>query len=734
MMSDNLVTNGQFLEIIHRDPKEILQLMLEVAQHSRHDPYNAPLVKFDTIPKDPPKNVFIKDFGWLFSGEGKCRRVTLNTLENAKFYLQQRMMSFRFMTYNGYVLAGSAVVCACIHNFNERYSAQDFDFFLVQEEPKNAVVSYIQILTDINKGLKEKEIREDSTITRRNENCTTISIEEYGNHHERVLPYQIIHRCHKSKASVIVGFDQVACKAFYDGDNIYFTLDAALAMYFGINPVDWKRESPSHLRRTNKYHDYGFQAIFPGLPFNVVDWILEKKVRDKWGNMNYRKYVLPGCALQVTKITSKRQKAFARRRRNHIPEENTIAKIDFSFLHFEAPESDYGGDGDITVDTVMNYTNVSHAINDKLHLVSVFCHNPMDILDDVKYTKTEAWPVLCKVTGETDSDIARFYFGTGEFYNTLHECKILVKTFPLSTENMGMLNKLNNEMFEIKSERAIELDAKLAPAHENLKQIRFNTSNPGTQFTASFNPTIRKHPKDYWGHLYQDFPMYDFQEVKFAMVTIWKRGKGESPLGIISKDVLKMIFKWLWHAQMNLLVEKRRNEYNTSSKYREVGAEGFCYPWHYDPKKDTSSKYKTGTIETIENELNSMDYQQLRKIFLGTHPHKDLIKDIKGPKCIELTRNICTAGVSYSLTFKWEMGGTLTHTCQNNELCQIYTENHGYILPIELLRKKEIEGNKLTEENMERSMGLVIQKSEVLQILEDKARNLDLDDNNNNNN
>ena len=129
----------------------------------------------------------------------------------------------------------------------------------------------------------------DSIFTKRSTNCTTITMEldsAFGASSYTLRDYQFIHRAYSSPTSVVVGFDLLGCKAFYDGKMVYFTLDAALCLYFGINPVDWRRESASHTHRIRKYHEYGYNPIFPALSLDLA-----KELNDRTG------YYLPKCQL-----------------------------------------------------------------------------------------------------------------------------------------------------------------------------------------------------------------------------------------------------------------------------------------------------------------------------------------------------------------------------------------------------------------------------------------------------
>ena len=333
----NLVSTDQFRNILKLPRPDILKLMMTTSAGARYAPDNVLLVKFDDIPKEAPVGELVSSFGFLYAGLGYCRTNPLPS--DAK--MRENMFAYcpaaGEFSYDGYVLAGSFPVLCCTTQNEVIMNPSDLDFYPYGDNPDEVKSSYSNFLQDmdhyinLSKGNGETELPE--FIVSRNVNCTSIQFGKDG-----PLNMQIIHRGHRSPQSVVVGFDQPACKVFFDGFDIYFTLDAALCLYFGINPVDWRRESPSHMRRVQKYNDYGFSPIFVGLPFSVATEMIDQSideatVKEDVGNFDNKRegpdlyyyppemkgfYKLPGAVLRLRRIDEYQHKIMATGMDEHI--------------------------------------------------------------------------------------------------------------------------------------------------------------------------------------------------------------------------------------------------------------------------------------------------------------------------------------------------------------------------------------------------------------------------------
>lgn len=283
MSAPPFVTAKQFEEIISRPAPEILQFMLSVSQKSRNDPTNAYIIKHSHISKEKPKYTPV-DFGSLYASDevitGRSRAPSSTSITTLKSWIY----GLGKMSFNGYVLAGSAPLLACFSDNYEDRKPNDADFYpfstrsVAEEVQEDVFKSYKTWLSDVETSIEDcieaKKLSNLEYATNRTDTSTTVAFSKSNPNnrpsHQNLPSYQMIHRGHRTNArSVVVGFDQMPCKVLYYKGSIYFTLDAALCYYFMINPVDWKRESPSHGHRIMKYAKYGFVPIFPGLEMDL---------------------------------------------------------------------------------------------------------------------------------------------------------------------------------------------------------------------------------------------------------------------------------------------------------------------------------------------------------------------------------------------------------------------------------------------------------------------------------
>lgn len=522
MSYDNLMSAEEFASLVKRDPKEILRYMMEIAQASREFPDKALIIPYVSIPKEAPQNIYLRDFGRLFSGSiGLCRKKQLPEIEEVYERLD-KWFNVEDFTFNGYVLAGSAAVLACSWDSNSEPSDGDFYPYY---DPKNLVRNSVQetILVSYKKFLEDAELanEDEEIVTFRNKNCTTLVIESCKS-------IQIIHRAHTSPRSTVVGFDQMACKAFFDGEMVYFTIDAALCLYFGINPVDWRRESPSHMSRVYKYERYGFVPICPHLSFDFVNRVA----------LNKEPYNLPSATLEILTMGLGKDKTLY---------------VDFN-APYQTHESDYDGDHDIENIGCLGlwYHATCILIKQKFDLFPVFSDKPTEILNNAYFVPLEK--VLHKVAA---GRLSQFYFGderTIQISDRISKALIRMngrgncRMIPLNQDIIEKVVALQKEYCKIIDDRVAELKASIP---DNctllLTKIEFNISNPGAQFTASFNPIRRETPRDYWGPECVEFECNTFFKIKFTLLCIRHRLKN-SYFGLFGKDLMLLLFSHIYRA------------------------------------------------------------------------------------------------------------------------------------------------------------------------------------------
>jgi len=610
MSKYNIVLAEAFSKILEWNPKDILRFMLGFAQHSRLDPDNVAVVPFVNIPKEPPKTTLVKDFGHLFGGNGECRE---NDLVSYEQVVNRIMVTFPIIyriQMSNCTIAGSfpLLYCESTNRKDHRsvHGPNDVDFFLFSNEEDNSNTStatesiskrsaqdialdcYTNTLQEINTAIfgHQRVTENDSfgkTFTVRNENCTTIYCSE-------IITMQVIHRLFKSRQAVVVGFDQIISKVFYDpngfdstetrdinfnasenlrtkGGMIYFTLDAALAVYFGINPVDWKRESPTHGQRYMKYSLYGYYPIFPGLPFSLVKEMHDAKRSEQRKNTNIPKlgirnengniyifsngcyytsmYMLPGICLLLTeskgiyKITLDGN-IYMRyiNNREFIKAKEWVTINDIS--KYKPNNSDYNGDLKDRSKRLFEYRSLTRIIKDK-DLHAVCADGILDITNN--FERLDIKRILSRLDSE---ECILFYFGERlgeEYYRIKTEHEKIAKRFPIPVSKLKRLNEIIVRTEAILNERSEELKEVYNKKLEHLQKIIFNACNPGSQYTASFKPMIRAHPRDYWGSHYQPFSTAFFHREKLTLLCIRKR-KGNL-LSEFSMDLMRYLFRMI---------------------------------------------------------------------------------------------------------------------------------------------------------------------------------------------
>lgn len=572
MTEYNLFSATDFAALVQREPREILKLMLEISESSRLYPDQALLVPFTSIPTEVPTNVHMRDFGSLFVGDGLCRRAKLPSMEMVNKRIRSLMPFSSKLNWDGYVAAGSFAALVCqgtTYVDNDDYMSHrpgDVDFYpyCYPKDRKDTslqdaiMIKYINFLAEIDAisiSTYDNKLGHmlpicESIFTKRSTNCTTITMEldfEFRNSSYTIKDYQFIHRAYSSPTSVVVGFDLLACKAFYDGKMVYFTLDAALCLYFGINPVDWRRESPSHMHRIRKYCEYGYCPIFPGLTLDLA-----KELSERTG------YYLPKC--QLFKATN--QYETIAMQFNGVALDHLIAgrqnpqllqdkewllwnkQFNYTCLNLEdVPDMPFSrnyeeSDYDVWKEGISSHNHhlLTTAVRKKYSLLYVYCDgNPLQIVTDPQETS-----VRQAMMAVLDKETAPFYLGTSR----VTELDAEIKTYVIRKHGVPALKLEKHNIIEA---RIKELEAAIEPYMAKLRGgVEFITSKPGAQFTGCFKPIIRQTPRDYWGSRCVPFEPSRLYRMKMTLLCI--RRYYDPILRQLDRHVVQIIFFHLSNA------------------------------------------------------------------------------------------------------------------------------------------------------------------------------------------
>ncbi len=395
-----------------------------------------------------------------------------------------------------------------------------------------------------------------STVTKRNANCTTLTFEMAVDYSKlsAISNYQIIHRAHSSASSVIVGFDQLACKAFYDGDMVYFTVDAALCLYFGINPVDWRRESPSHMHRVRKYQRYGYTPLFVGLSLKLADELDERTgyyvpncqllrvdgedYRNVTGKV--RPYKYSEIEMRFSGQELQHQIAARENPHLHLDEEWVFMdkQNDYRCLNIEDvpavpfakdhARSDYASDRQRLPQHDHNF--LRKIIIKKLNMLYVYSDDaPLEVIGNFKEsTVRQALEAIIAV------EPLKFFVGTDQLYDIQAE----IRTYVIRKHGVPALQR---QIKEIVDARVKELETVSEPHMAKLRAgVEFIVSKPGAQFTGSFKPITRNCARDYWGSYCVVMEPSRLWRVKLTLLCI--RKYHDPILRQLDKHVMAMIF------------------------------------------------------------------------------------------------------------------------------------------------------------------------------------------------
>ncbi len=546
----NLVDTATFEALVNeKNGEQLITYMLELSESNRHNPRNALVIRHDQIPENA-----VMELGLSIRVRHKFEHPWAHLSETKSISYQNqhggntcdRLKSIRFidaLPFEGkYVLAGGSVIGAHtgILDSNNNEDALDFDFYPIYNvEYKmlahaETVGSYREFLQD----MEEINVPAINTVKSviRGEHCTTIHSfgPSYG------IKAQMVHRGHPSPVSVVASFDHMCCRGFYDGESVYFTLEAALCMYFRINPIDWRRESPTHLQRGLKYHHRGFRMIFPGLPFaRLQEANMTHSLNQSYcgGDRPYEYALIDrACALVC-----------------HDNNDESTWTLEF-WKDPDADEevSDYVEAEDPAPES-FNYGGLSAAITQNRpipYLITDSCAAMLEggqeldirpILERVSRNGGLYYGDLADEMTDIQKNMTYMLLKSG---GTRRESRMVILPADKLQELVEMQHRAN-EILDILTDR---YDHLLGTQRKLLQGVVFEIDNPGKQFTGSFSPIVRNHPVKYFGPLYDDEYIYhNLYEIK--KLFLLQVRFGNDPIWYaLNKDILKMLFSYFYRA------------------------------------------------------------------------------------------------------------------------------------------------------------------------------------------
>ena len=164
------------------------------------------------------------------------------------------------------VVAGGSTLCAL--GIIDRTS--DYDLFIVGNEGQS-VLNRLKEISDrtynslFNPG--------DIMITSVTERCTEflLGMGEGSSGSTISMRCQVIHRLYRSRSEIIHGFDLDCCGVLYYNNKFYCTERALHSLRNRCNVVDYARSSASYSHRLLKYANRGFRIVCPWISHHNID-------------------------------------------------------------------------------------------------------------------------------------------------------------------------------------------------------------------------------------------------------------------------------------------------------------------------------------------------------------------------------------------------------------------------------------------------------------------------------
>lgn len=420
------------------------------------------------------------------------------------------------LSFDGYIIAGGAALRTVVgfYDYGQHIDADFYPLYsntaLMSNEDRHAriMVSYERWLHDCQEALLGFKLNTVSIC--RGEHTSTLRLTKPPTNADSFIKtYQIIHRAYQSPEEVIVGFDQPCCKAFYDGTETYLTLDCALCIHYNINPIDWRAESPTHIKRALKYFGRCFRWVTPKLDlkpataYRFAGGMISHQ-EDGEIRLHGQKYsdlsVINNGEFPVPKHQSAYQSDYEPR---FIDRHITNS---YNLPTEEEPESYYHVN--------MPFNNLRAAATNNPTYFVAYSRTIQDFLES-KFV-IDNFEIMIERQGYQEYYMHRKRMM--EISREVNKIQDRIQT-PKTKKNSRFMHAgmdaSKPHRFRIEEgNRYIELctEAKILSSQyksisianrhamlERRETIKFVFENPGAQITASFHPIKRASPADYWG-------------------------------------------------------------------------------------------------------------------------------------------------------------------------------------------------------------------------------------------
>jgi len=533
MSYGNLVSADVFLSITEWPRKKILEFMLGLAAYNRRDSTNIPLIKMSDIPSRMPTKNYMREFGCLFSGGGFIRSKCQNTRKN---FLSSNSI-IQHLDYANFIIAGEAI---CRFAKGSYISEEEkIDMYQIGNNETFDLDAYDNLLSTIDNNVAHASKK--FKCARRTVNYTDVYI-----HAGPPLFIRIHHMTHQIAKDVLNTIDMMPCRCFYDGKETYFSLDGALALFFGINPIDWTRYSNEYAKQLR--HSYLGVSLFPGLSFSLVNYMVAKE----------KKYELPFATLEVVSQDDDSKKV------------TFTLKSCFKLITFKTHNSPAAVKSN---NMRRNFECLKKGQSDEI----ATCTKKINKIRSVNLRSVDVKFFLDRLTkpGELDK-----YFGSNAYRVMLEKAKTLTEEIPMDEEKAKIFLELNTQLREMFASTEKRYIKQLKPSFKQLKE--FKTRVPAvysleTKFYIS--PDGYDDMESFWGEQFMAHNSVLNVDAKIQLMLIRKHRERHF-FKKCPKGVFHLIFYWLDVAYVNMVTDGKVQDTWTSPTSKELeNSTHYRFPW-----------------------------------------------------------------------------------------------------------------------------------------------------------
>jgi hypothetical protein len=387
------------------------------------------------------------------------------------------------------LLAGGCISNAIYGKFDDNSDIDIFIYGLSSDEATQKVITILNTIVeteqnDINKKYDadmskhthdpkknsmpyKKDI--DYYVMRNNQTISLVLYEK--------LKIQFILRLYKTPSEILHGFDIGSSAVGFDGKQLLFTTLSKFAYEYHANIVDTTRRSTTYERRLRKYFERGFSIILPNLNIDML----------RHPNLEYNLETI--CKMSKFVFSY-----------SHIAGKHIVAKN--IYINHQSPTSDYDDVKELNqynifyrnlsminivkreTDNFISYAYNNVDINSCIYLPITGVHNIYKtIKDEMLYRKIEVGRLAKYIPIIPIAKLANLIVNSRWTDKDLSE-----------DERCNTIEGIVNQQIQY-------IESELASIKQRGNEIKWQTTNPGTQLTSSFNPII-EDPSKWYGKYY----------------------------------------------------------------------------------------------------------------------------------------------------------------------------------------------------------------------------------------